>query len=80
MDPSERRMTSERCASLIAVAIANRLDEVWVSPHPELLYLYLFQYFPSIAKRLVQKKKIVDRSKLSLNMYLAYAVFLVYII
>lgn len=60
MDPSERRMTSERCASLIAVAIANRLDEVWVSPHPELLYLYLFQYFPSIAKRLVQKKKIVD--------------------
>lgn len=60
MDPSERRMTSERCASLIAVAIANRLDEVWVSPHPELLYLYLFQYFPSIAKRLVQKKKIVE--------------------
>lgn len=52
MDPSERRMTSERCASLIAVAIANRLDEVWVSPHPELLYLYLFQYFPSFAKRI----------------------------
>lgn len=69
MDPSERRMTSERCASLIAVAIANRLDEVWVSPHPELLYLYLFQYFPSIAKRLVQKKKIVDVNCLRLMLF-----------
>lgn len=69
MDPSERRMTSERCASLIAVAIANRLDEVWVSPHPELLYLYLFQYFPSIAKRLVQKKKIVDVNCLWLMLF-----------
>lgn len=66
MDPSERRMTSERCASLIAVAVANRLDEVWVSPHPELLYLYLFQYFPSIAKRLVQKKKIGEVNYLCL--------------
>lgn len=69
MDPSERRMTSERCASLIAVAIANRLDEVWVSPHPELLYLYLFQYFPSIAKRLVQKKKIVEVNYLWLMLF-----------
>lgn len=69
MDPSERRMTSERCASLIAVAIANRLDEVWVSPHPELLYLYLFQYFPSIAKRLVQKKKIGEVNYLWLMLF-----------
>lgn len=69
MDPSERRMTSERCASLIAVAIANRLDEVWVSPHPELLYLYLFQYFPSIAKRLVQEKKIVEVNCLWLMLF-----------
>lgn len=54
MDPKERRMTAERCATLMSVAMANRLDEVWVSPHPELFYLYLFQYFPSIAKRFVQ--------------------------
>nr|XP_022335139.1 dehydrogenase/reductase SDR family member 7-like [Crassostrea virginica]XP_022335140.1 dehydrogenase/reductase SDR family member 7-like [Crassostrea virginica] len=54
MDPKERRMTAERCATLMSVAMANRLDEVWVSPHPELFYLYLFQYFPSIAKRIAK--------------------------
>ena len=60
MDPKERRMTAERCATLMSVAMANRLDEVWVSPHPELFYLYLFQYFPSIAKRFVQHLTYLD--------------------
>jgi hypothetical protein len=56
MDPTEKRMTSKRCATLMAVAMANRLDEVWVSPHPELFYLYLFQYMPSLAKRFAQSR------------------------
>ena len=32
----------------MSVAMANDLDEVWLSGHPELFYLYLFQYFPTI--------------------------------
>lgn len=51
MKSDEKRMSAERCAHLMAVAIANRLDEVWLSPKPELFYLYLYQYFPTIARR-----------------------------
>ncbi|XP_062590643.1 dehydrogenase/reductase SDR family member 7-like [Saccostrea cucullata] len=54
MDPREKRMSSERCATLMAVAMANRLDEVWISPHPELFYVYLFQFLPSTAKRIAK--------------------------
>ena len=52
MDKSGKRMSAERCAKLMAVAMANKLYEVWISPNPELFYCYLFQYLPSIAKRL----------------------------
>lgn len=52
MDKSGKRMTAERCAHLMAVAMANQLFEVWISPNPELLFCYLFQYLPSIAKRI----------------------------
>lgn len=55
MDKSGKRMSAERCAKLMAVATANRLYEVWISPNPELFYCYLFQYLPSIAKRVAVK-------------------------
>ena len=51
-DKSGKRMSTERCAKLMAVAMANQLFEVWISPNPELFYCYMFQYLPSIAKRL----------------------------
>ncbi|KAK7108653.1 dehydrogenase/reductase SDR family member 7-like [Littorina saxatilis] len=50
MEPGERRMTTERCAHLCAVAIANQLDEAWISLQPELSYYYLNQYMPAVAR------------------------------
>lgn len=52
MKKSWNRMTAKRCAYLMAVATANKLHEVWVTPNPELLYCYLFQYMPYIAKKI----------------------------
>ncbi|XP_063425597.1 dehydrogenase/reductase SDR family member 7-like [Mytilus trossulus] len=52
MKPTEKRMTAERCAYLMSVAMANDLDEVWLSGNPELFFLYLYQYFPTITRRL----------------------------
>ena len=40
-------MTTERCATLMAVGMANNLDEVWISENPVLLMVYLDQYFPN---------------------------------
>ena len=44
--PTDSRVTAERCAQLITVAIANSLKEVWISLQPVLLFAYLSQYFP----------------------------------
>ncbi|XP_074613315.1 dehydrogenase/reductase SDR family member 7-like [Acropora palmata] len=43
-------MTTERCAKLMAVGMANNLDETWISEHPFLLIVYLHQYFPNLAR------------------------------
>lgn len=53
MKPTEKRMTAERCAYLMSVAMANDLDEVWLSGNPELFFLYLYQYFPTITRRYI---------------------------
>lgn len=50
METTWKRMTADRCAHLMAVGVANKLHELWVSTQPELFYLYLFQYFPYFAK------------------------------
>ena len=42
------RMPTERCARLMAVSMANKLDEVWISEFPSLLNVYLNQYFPNL--------------------------------
>lgn len=44
------RISSERCAALIAVTMASKLEEVWISKHPVLLFTYIVQYFPTLAK------------------------------
>ena len=46
--PDSGRLDGKRCAELIAVAMANRLEEVWISKQPILLFTYLSQYFPSL--------------------------------
>ncbi|KAL3874945.1 hypothetical protein ACJMK2_037895 [Sinanodonta woodiana] len=53
MKPGEKRMLTRQFAHHMAVAVANKLDEVWISVHPELVYLYINQYFPAFAKRLM---------------------------
>lgn len=50
MKPGEHRMATDRCSQLIAIAMANRLDEAWISMQPELSYLYLNQYLPAVAR------------------------------
>ena len=46
MKAGEKRMSTDRCAHLCAVAIANKLDEVWISLQPILAGLYVAQYLP----------------------------------
>jgi dehydrogenase/reductase SDR family protein 7 len=36
-----KRMTAERCAFLMSVAMWAKLPEIWVSPQPILSYLYM---------------------------------------
>ena len=48
------RVTAERCAHLTVVAMANQLDEVWISKNPILLFTYLFKYSPILANWWVQ--------------------------
>lgn len=40
---------------VVAAAYA-RQDEIWIAPRKELLVLYLSQYFPEMAKKLISKK------------------------
>lgn len=49
MMEGEKRMSTQRCARLSAVAIANRLDEVWIALQPILTFVYLSQYMPTIS-------------------------------
>ena len=41
-------MSTERCAKLMAVSMANKLDEVWISTQPVLLMVYVKQYLPDL--------------------------------
>ncbi|XP_020894894.1 dehydrogenase/reductase SDR family member 7-like [Exaiptasia diaphana] len=45
------RMPTERCAYLMAVSMANKLDEVWISTNPMLAYTYMCQYMPTVFQR-----------------------------
>ncbi|EFX85472.1 hypothetical protein DAPPUDRAFT_187647 [Daphnia pulex] len=51
----EKRMKTERCAKLCAVAIVNKLDEVWISLNPVLFFLYVSQYAPTIARAFLSR-------------------------
>ena len=43
-------MSTERCAKLMVVSMANNLDEVWISDNPALLMLYTKQYLPNLSR------------------------------
>ena len=46
-------MLADRCAHLIAVTMANKIEEVWISNQPILIFTYVSQYAPTIARRSV---------------------------
>ncbi|KAM7428927.1 Dehydrogenase/reductase SDR member 7 [Porites harrisoni] len=48
-------MPTERCAKLMAVTMANNLDEVWIAEYPALSGPYLNQYFPNFFRWLGKK-------------------------
>lgn len=50
MKADEKRISSERCAYLTCVAIANNLYEVWISKNPILFMCYINQLIPDLSK------------------------------
>jgi len=50
MQPTDKRMQTSRCAYLFALAIANKLDEVWVGNFPIVPLVYTMVYHPMVAK------------------------------
>lgn len=50
VSPNERRMTSERCGKLFAVAIANKTWLSWVGLFPISALIYVVQYYPNLRK------------------------------
>lgn len=52
-DVNKNKITAERCAFLMGVAIANKLEEVWISKPEQLRLLYMSYCFPNVAKWLV---------------------------
>ena len=58
---NDRRMATDRCAYLMAVALVNRLEVVWISLHPFLLLHYIVTYLPSISKKLLPRFLTLER-------------------
>ncbi|XP_078578745.1 dehydrogenase/reductase SDR family member 7-like isoform X2 [Branchiostoma floridae x Branchiostoma japonicum] len=55
LDPSHANdVSAPRCAQLFMVAMANRLEEVWISRNPWLTYAYLVSYLPFIGNRMMK--------------------------
>ncbi|KAL6260296.1 hypothetical protein P5V15_007828 [Pogonomyrmex californicus] len=51
---SQNKISAARCASLMAVAIVNKLDEVWIAKPDTLRITYLTYCFPNFAKWLIK--------------------------
>lgn len=49
-------MDTDRCARLMAVAVAHKMPEIWISPQPALLLTYINQYFPRFTRMLMSSK------------------------
>ncbi|XP_044762565.1 dehydrogenase/reductase SDR family member 7 isoform X2 [Coccinella septempunctata] len=46
VQPTDRRMTGERCGHLCAMVLANKIRESWVALSPVILFTYFAVYFP----------------------------------
>lgn len=60
------RMKADRCAQLMMIAIANKLDEAWICMQPVLLMYYAVQYFPSLSRWFIPRiltKERVNRAR-----------------
>ncbi|TKY65331.1 Dehydrogenase/reductase SDR family member 7 [Spatholobus suberectus] len=53
--PSEKRVSSEKCAELTIIAATHGLKEAWISYQPVLAVMYLVQYMPTIGYWLMDK-------------------------
>ncbi|KAG4070076.1 hypothetical protein HA402_013736 [Bradysia odoriphaga] len=51
--PTERRMTADRCAYLCLVAIANKLDESWQALFPLIIVTYFLRNYSFLLSRLM---------------------------
>ncbi|XP_054722753.1 dehydrogenase/reductase SDR family member 7-like [Uloborus diversus] len=49
--PTDRRMPTDRCGRLMAVALAHKLDEAWICIQPCLIFYYLAQYTPTFFRK-----------------------------
>lgn len=47
---ADGKLSVERCTQLMLVAIANKLQESWISLKPILWFCYCYQYLPDISK------------------------------
>ncbi|KAG5681869.1 hypothetical protein PVAND_011276 [Polypedilum vanderplanki] len=54
VQPTDRRMTAERCAKLFAIALANNIDLSWSGIFPVNMIAYVGVYYPNI-KNLLTK-------------------------
>ncbi|KAK9498780.1 hypothetical protein O3M35_003341 [Rhynocoris fuscipes] len=55
MNANDKRMTTERCAYLSAIAIANRLQEAWIAEFPCIFLVYINMYYPNFARWIVKR-------------------------
>ncbi|KFM76158.1 Dehydrogenase/reductase SDR family member 7, partial [Stegodyphus mimosarum] len=50
---TDRRMPTERCGRLMAVAMAHKVDEAWICIQPCLIFFYLAQYTPTFFRKII---------------------------
>lgn len=50
VQPTDKRMTAERCGYLSAIALANKTNESWIAIFPIVPMVYFFLYFPVMSK------------------------------
>eukprot|EP00731_Ephydatia_muelleri_P000463 Em0001g463a len=49
-------MTATRCAELIAIAVSNQMEEVWIAKQPFLMAPYLFQHWPTLFRKMASRR------------------------
>ncbi|XP_058018929.1 dehydrogenase/reductase SDR family member 7 [Ahaetulla prasina] len=68
------KMTTERCARLTLVSMANDVKEAWISDHPYLAVCYMWQYAPTWAWWLLNRmgKKRIENFKSGVDADVSY--------